>query len=233
MRTEAVDKLITDPAGVYLDGTLGGGGHAAALLERIAPAGGHLVCIDRDADAIRASEIRLRQFTESGHATLLHTNFGRLASGLPAALRCAGRSDSLLDGILLDLGVSSHQLDSAARGFSHTPDGPLDMRMDADGGQLTAREIVNAWDAADIKRALRRFGDESQAGRIASAIVDARPLEGTTQLAAVVRTPPRRRLHVDAAAPPPVCHRCAARRPARRRSCAGGWRASSRRCASR
>ena len=147
LRDETVAWLVTDPAGIYADCTLGGGGHSAAILEAIAPAGGRLICADRDADALRQAGARLRSHVDSGAATLVQTTFGRFPSALARlapTLRAGGgadedgdrSADGLLSGLLLDLGVSSHQIDDAGRGFSFRFDGPLDMRMDQVTGQI-------------------------------------------------------------------------------------------------
>lgn len=179
-------------AGTYADGTLGGGGHSAAMLEVLAPNGGRLIGVDRDPDALREAGARLKSYTESGHATLVHSSFG----SMPDALRSAGlkpvtAGGGVLDGLLLDLGVSSHQLDCGARGFSFMRDGPLDMRMDQGSGgradaSLTAAELVNTWEAKDISRVLWEFGDEKDSRRIARALVAARPLHTTSELAAAL-----------------------------------------------
>ena len=125
MLDEVLSWLVTDPAGTYADGTLGGGGHSAALLDVLAPSGGRLIALDRDPDALREAGARLQPFTQSGHAKLIHADFG----SMPDALRGAGLKPAagggMLDGLLLDLGVSSHQLDERSRGFSFKADAPL------------------------------------------------------------------------------------------------------------
>ena len=200
---EAVEWLITDPRGTYVDATLGGGGHTAALLEALAPHGGHIIGVDRDPNALAAAGERLApHLGPGGAATLLRSNFGALADALPVGQ---------IDGLLLDLGVSSHQLDEPSRGFSFMRDGPLDMRMDggsaasssACGSTLTAETILNTWDASAIADVLWAYGEERESRRIARAIVGARPLRTTGELAAVLRTAGSKR------EPKEVTKRCA------------------------
>ena len=128
MLDEVVEWLVTDKAGTYVDGTLGGGGHSKALLELVAPAGGHVIGVDRDTDALQSAGDRLRGHVDSGHFTPVRSNFGALDDALRAVRgRLPGNDDSdggpFLDGLLLDLGVSSHQIDEATRGFSFMRDG--------------------------------------------------------------------------------------------------------------
>ncbi|NLG24903.1 MAG: 16S rRNA (cytosine(1402)-N(4))-methyltransferase RsmH, partial [Clostridiales bacterium] len=162
----------------YLDGTLGGGGHAGEVLKRLTT--GRLIGIDRDPAAIEAAGERL-----AGHAdrlTLLRGNFHDAG----ALLHSIGVT--ALDGALLDLGVSSHQLDVRERGFSYHDDAPLDMRMDP-SGRLTAADIVNTWPEREIARVLRDWGEENWAAQIARVICDRRaaaPIQTTAQLVAVV-----------------------------------------------
>ncbi len=174
-----VEALVTDRAGLYVDATLGGGGHSAALLEALAPTG-RLVGIDQDDEALAAAEERLAEDLARGRLRLLHGNFGDLERLL------AGIGVTEIDGLLLDLGVSSHQLDTAGRGFAFQAEGALDMRMDARSG-VTAHEVVNRWGEAELRQVLRAFGEEPRARRIARAIVEARPLGTTRVLADVVR----------------------------------------------
>lgn len=172
-----IDGLVTDRAGCYVDATLGGGGHSAALLDALAPEG-RVLGIDQDAAALAAARQRLAPAGDRFRA--LPGNFG----DLDALLAEAGVDR--VDGVLLDLGVSSHQIDTPGRGFSYLAEGPLDMRMNPAAGR-TAHEVVNAWGEADLRRVLRAYGEEPRAAKIARAIVAARPLETTTALAAVVR----------------------------------------------
>jgi 16S rRNA (cytosine1402-N4)-methyltransferase len=186
--TEVLTALRPRPGGVYVDGTVGGGGHAAAILERSGPTG-WLLGVDRDGVALRAAAERLAPFT--GRFELRQGTFDRLGEWLPAA-SC--------DGVLLDLGVSSPQLDEAERGFSFHAEGPLDMRMDP-GQALTAAEVVNTAPVEELERILRFFGEEPHARRLARLIDQerrVRPLTTTRQLAALIeRAAPRRgsRIH--------------------------------------
>jgi 16S rRNA (cytosine1402-N4)-methyltransferase len=174
------------PAGVVVDATIGGGGHAGAIL-RAHP---HLdvLGLDRDADALVAAGEHLRSFGD--RVTLRHVRFDRLGDTV------AELADTIVTGVLFDLGVSSPQLDRADRGFSYRHDAPLDMRMDRRSGP-TAADLLAELDADAIGRILRRYGDERYAGRIARAVVAARPVTTTRQLAEVVReaipAPARRR----------------------------------------
>ena len=175
-----VSRLITDPTGCYVDATLGGGGHTAALLDALDP-GGQVIGIDRDPEALAEATARLSDAHESGRFRALHGDFRTLSTLL------AADGIPTIDGLLLDLGVSSHQIDAAERGFSFQQEGPLDMRMDRTGG-LTAHQIVNTWDRADLRDVLRTYGEERRAHNIAGAIVRERPLESTQDLAEAVRS---------------------------------------------
>lgn len=164
--SEVIDLLAPTPPGVIVDATFGGGGHARAL----AAAGDHrVVGIDRDPEA-RAN---------AGDLEVLEGDFG----DFDALLDDAGIG--AISGALFDLGISSHQVDEAGRGFSYHSEGPLDMRMDTTQ-ELSAAEVVNTYSEADLAWILRTYGEESQAKRIARAIVAARPIETTTELAQVV-----------------------------------------------
>jgi 16S rRNA (cytosine1402-N4)-methyltransferase len=175
-----VQGLVTDRRGVYVDATLGGGGHTAAMLDAL-DEGGCVVGIDQDADALNAVGIRLHAALEAGRLRLLRGNFGNLG----VLLEEAGLS--VIDGLLLDLGVSSHQLDTPNRGFSHRGEGRLDMRMD-DRAPITADEVVNRWEEAELRRVLRAYGEEPRASQLARRIVASRPVETTRQLADLVRS---------------------------------------------
>ncbi len=175
MLTEVVETISTLPPGVFLDATLGGAGHAAAILE--AHPGLRLLGIDRDPQAIAAATARLAPFED--RAELVRARFDELD------VVCSERAIDELSGFLFDLGVSSPQLDRADRGFSFRNDGPLDMRMDPDS-PLTAADVVNTYSHGEIARALKTHADERFAGRIAAAIVAKRPFTTTTALAAVV-----------------------------------------------
>ena len=184
MVAEVVEHLSTVPSGVFLDATVGGGGHARALLN--ARPDLSLVGLDRDPSAVEAA----REFLAGRGATVCHASFAQLGDVLDS-LGVAG-----VVGSLFDFGVSSPQLDKPERGFSYRNDGPLDMRMDC-GQRLSAEEVVNNWPTEDVARILRDYGDERYANRIAVAIDAARPIATTTALAAVVRdaipAPARRR----------------------------------------
>lgn len=177
---EVLSYLAPRSGGVYLDGTLGGGGHAEQVLEASGP-DGRLIGFDRDPAALAAAGARLARFGD--RLTLIHDDFAN------AAERVAALGITAIDGFLLDLGVSSHQLDAAARGFSFQADAPLDMRMNPED-DMTAADLVNNEDEAVLKKIIRDFGEEHFAGRVARRIVQAReeaPLETTLQLAEVVK----------------------------------------------
>lgn len=181
-----VDVFSTVPAGAILDATLGGGGHAGALLESRSDI--VILGVDRDAEAIRAATETLKSF-----GSRVCTYRGRFDDVQGAMAACGVDS---LSGALFDLGVSSHQFDSPERGFSYRFDAPLDMRMDQ-RQQTTAADIVNGSSVDDLRGILRNFADERFADRIARAIVSARPISTTKQLADVVAAaipaPARRR----------------------------------------
>jgi 16S rRNA (cytosine1402-N4)-methyltransferase len=176
---EVLAGLAIRADGRYCDATFGRGGHTAAILEALGP-DGRVVAIDRDADAIRAGRER---FGGEPRLVLMRGSFAQLQ----ALLRAAG-VEGELQGVLLDLGVSSPQLDEAERGFSFMQDGPLDMRMDRDDGQTAAQWLARAPER-EISDTLHRLGEERYARRIARAIVAARaaaPIERTAQLAAII-----------------------------------------------
>ncbi len=176
---ESIHYLNIDPAGTYVDGTLGMGGHAEAVLQRLTT--GRLIGIDRDDQALAYAGRRLATFGE--RATLVKGNFG----DLDAILDSLGIDK--VDGMLFDLGVSSPQLDDASRGFSYMQDAPLDMRMD-ETAVLTARDVLNGWSEAELRSIFWRYGEERYAGRIAAAVVQARqeaPIETTGQFVDIIR----------------------------------------------
>lgn len=194
MVDEIIALVSTVPAGAVLDATVGGGGHAAAILE--ARADVHLIGLDRDPHALAAATRRLAPF--GNRALLRRARFDQLApvltgqatggAGAGSGVTPAGDPAPLADELsafLFDLGVSSPQLDRAERGFSFRHDGPLDMRMDPDA-PLSAAEVVNAYPVPELARVIGRYGDERFAGRIAAAIAAARPIAGTARLAEVV-----------------------------------------------
>jgi 16S rRNA (cytosine1402-N4)-methyltransferase len=176
-----VDLFAPVPAGVLVDATVGGAGHAAAVLA--AHPHLELVGLDRDPDALGAARRRLAPF--GSRVTLVHRRFDALGEVLDELAAERGAPIRLV-GALFDLGVSSPQLDRAERGFSYRHDGPLDMRMDPTQG-TTAADLVNGLPVDELAGLLRRHADERFAGRVARAIVAARPLTGTAQLAEVVR----------------------------------------------
>lgn len=176
---EAVDGLAIKGNGIYIDCTFGRGGHSGLILSRLSEQG-QLVAIDRDPTAIQAAE----KFKDDARFTIEHQGFAHLAE-------IAEKHDitGKVDGVLLDLGVSSPQLDDAERGFSFMNDGPLDMRMDTTRGQTAAEWIAKA-DVEDISWVLRTFGEEKHAWRIANGIVDAReetPFTRTSELANIIK----------------------------------------------
>ena len=177
---EAVDALNVRPDGIYLDGTLGGAGHSSEIAKRLVS--GTLIGVDRDPKALAAASERLAPWAE--RVKLVHGNFRDLETILD------GLGIDAVDGILLDLGVSSPQLDEAGRGFSYMADAPLDMRMDP-SDPLTAWEIVNGWPREELRRILFAYGEERYAPLIAAAIERRReqaPIESTLELAEIIRS---------------------------------------------
>ena len=180
LRKETIDNLITDPDGIYVDCTLGGGGHSRALAERLSPKA-TLIGLDQDRDAIAAATERLKD--TACRRILVQRNFRYL----PDVLDELGIEK--VDGVMFDLGVSSYQLDTPERGFSYMQDGPLDMRMDRDQ-KRSAYDIVNGYSQADLYRIIKTYGEERWAKRIAAFIVEARrekPLERTEELVQVIK----------------------------------------------
>jgi len=176
---EAIFYLNCEPGKVYVDGTIGGGGHASAILERTAP-NGFLLGIDWDMEAIKQSERKLRSY--QGRYRLLHENFAHLTHVLEAS------PWKKVDGILLDLGISFHHLNEPQRGFSFLKEGPLDMRMNRQS-RLTAGEIVNRFLQRELTEIIHEYGEERWAARIAKHIVKARKkmfIETTLQLSKIV-----------------------------------------------
>jgi 16S rRNA (cytosine1402-N4)-methyltransferase len=179
MVDEVVALFAPVPAGLVVDATVGGGGHSAALLE--AHAHLRVLAIDRDLDAVSAASERLERFGD--RATVVAARFDRLEQ----VVADAGEAPGSLAGVLFDLGVSSPQLDRGERGFSYRSEGPLDMRMDRRAG-VTAAELVNGARADELARWFAANGEGRFARRIAAAVVSARPLTTTAQLAEVVRS---------------------------------------------
>ena len=177
---QCLAALQIKPDGVYIDATLGGAGHSLAIARQLA-AGGRLICIDRDDDALENAKTRLAPVME--RVTLVKSDFRALDNAL------AAQGLDGADGILFDLGVSSPQLDQAARGFSYMQDAPLDMRMDRTQA-LTAAEIVNTWEKDALRKVLFEYGEERYAPLIAAAIVRRReqsPIQTTGELVQVIR----------------------------------------------
>jgi len=176
---EAIDALVVDPDGFYVDGTFGRGGHTAELLSRLSEKG-RVIAIDKDPDAIASGN---KRFSDDARLTLVHGTFADLSTIVDQA-GCKGS----VSGVLLDLGVSSPQLDQAERGFSFMRDGPLDMRMDTSRG-LSAAEWVATADEQDIVRVIKEYGEERFGRRMAAAIIRERaekPIERTVQLAKIL-----------------------------------------------
>ena len=176
---ECIEGLAIRPDGVYVDGTAGGAGHSSEIAKRLTT--GRLVALDKDPDAVKAASERLAPYP---CAVVVQSDFSQM-NGVLDRLGIDG-----VDGILLDLGVSSHQLDTPERGFSYMHDAPLDMRMDATSG-LSAWNVVNEWPESELKRILYEYGEERYAPRIAGAIVRARaqrPISTTLELVDVIRS---------------------------------------------
>jgi 16S rRNA (cytosine1402-N4)-methyltransferase len=186
---EALELLAVSPGGLWVDGTVGLGGHAAEILRRSAP-DGQLLGLDRDPETLEEARQALQPFGE--RARLVHADFRQLRELMAPASA---------SGILLDLGISSRQLDEAGRGFSFRAEGPLDMRMDRSHGP-TAADVVNRMRETDLADLIYRFGEEPRSRRVARAIVEARrraPIATTTALAEVVRRAARGRPGLDPA----------------------------------
>lgn len=176
MLGEAIEALDIKPDGVYADCTTGGGGHSLEIVKRLTD-GGHLYCLDQDEEAVEAFTKRLEPF--SGRFTPIRRNFADAGEIF---------RDIMLDGALMDLGVSSHQIDDAGRGFSYMQNAPLDMRMDR-SRSLTAADIVNGYDERRLADVIFRWGEEKYSRVIAAAIVKARaeaPVETTQRLADII-----------------------------------------------
>jgi len=181
MPEEVLRFLAPRPGGVYVDGTLGGGGHAALIAECCTAENGMLIGFDRDVQALAAAGARLAPYGES--VRLVHDDYSNMRFGLDAL------GISSIDGFMMDLGVSSHQLDSRERGFSFQQDAPLDMRMDITCGE-TAADLVNTLPEAELERIIKEYGEERWAKRIAAFIVAARAngeIETTFQLVDIVK----------------------------------------------
>ena len=179
MLEEVLEWLRIKPEGIYVDATLGAGGHSAAIAARLSS--GRLISLDRDAQALAIARERLKEF--ASRVTFVHSAFSRIAEAVQ------GLGIAKVDGVLADLGVSSMQLDQPERGFSFREAGPLDMRMSSEElveDALTAEEIVNRWPEKDVADLLYREAEERDSRRIARGIVRARPIRDTAHLATVV-----------------------------------------------
>ena len=175
---EVIGSLDIKPDGVYIDGTVGGGGHSEGICRHLSEKG-MLIAVDRDIEALRAAEERLKPF--SCRKKFIHTNY----SDVDGIFLESGKAD----GILLDIGVSSFQLDTAERGFSYMHDAPMDMRMDADEN-FTAYDVVNEYSEKELFRVIKEYGEERWASRIASFIVRERrkaPITNTLQLVDIIK----------------------------------------------
>ena len=176
---EVMGALAVKEDGIYVDGTAGGGGHSAGICQRLSERG-LLVAVDRDMEALKAAEERLKDY--KCRKVLLHANYSDTD-------RIAEAAGGKVSGILLDLGVSSYQLDNPGRGFSYMNDAPLDMRMD-EGDRLTAYDVVNGYDKKELARVIREYGEENWADRIAEFIVRERqnsPVESTGELTEIIK----------------------------------------------
>ncbi len=176
---ECIDGLAIRPDGIYVDGTTGGGGHSLEIVKRLTT--GRLICIDQDLDAHAAAKIRLAEYLDK--ITFVHDNFGNIGQILD------GLGIAQIDGMLMDIGVSSYQLDEAERGFSYQQDAPLDMRMD-ESKPFSAYDVVNTYSEADLNRIIYTYGEERWAKRIAQFIVKQRelaPIQTTGELVDVIK----------------------------------------------
>jgi len=176
---ETVDGLDIKPEGTYVDGTLGGAGHSYEIASRLNSLG-RLIGFDQDEDAIKASSERLKEFN---NVTIVRSNYRNMKE----ELNNLGINE--VDGIMLDLGVSSYQLDTVERGFSYKEEAPLDMRMD-NRNEMTARDIVNGYSQSELFRIIRDYGEDKFAANIAKHIVmnrENKPIETTTELAEIIK----------------------------------------------
>ena len=176
---ETIEGLNIKPDGIYADGTLGGAGHSYQIASKLNGLG-RLIGFDQDEDAITASTERLKEFK---NVTIVRSNYRNMKEELN------NRGINKVDGILLDLGVSSYQLDTVSRGFSYKEEAPLDMRMD-NRNEVTARDIVNNYSQGDLFRIIREYGEDKFAANIAKHIVmnrEIKPIETTTELAEIVK----------------------------------------------
>lgn len=176
---ETVDGLNIKPDGIYVDGTLGGGGHSELALSKLTT--GKLIGIDQDKDALKAAGERLKKYEDN--LILVHSNFSNILNVLEEL------GIDKIDGMMMDLGVSSYQLDEATRGFSYMHDGELDMRMDR-SRDFTAYDVVNDYSEEELHRIIKEYGEDNWAKRIAKFIVEARsekPIETTYELVDIIK----------------------------------------------
>jgi len=170
MVREALEHLLTDPAGVYVDGTAGSGGHSEAIGRKLSE-GGRLICLDRDPEAIRITAGRLSFLGK--RVDIVKANFSELGDIL------AARGIETVNGVFLDLGMSTYQLDHSGRGFSFSRDEPLDMRMDPEEGRR-ASDLLNNLPEKDLESILRKYGEEKRAKAVARAVARRRKKKGST-----------------------------------------------------
>lgn len=179
MLNECIDMLNIVPSGIYVDGTLGGAGHSLEIVKRLDS--GKLIAFDQDIEAIKNAKIKLKSYEDK--VILIHDNFRNIKKTLEDI------DIFRINGLLLDLGVSSYQLDSPERGFSYRYDAPLDMRMNQ-SSQISAKYIVNTYSEEDLKRIIRDYGEEKWASRIAQFIVEERmkkPIDTTGELVQIIK----------------------------------------------
>lgn len=179
MLNECIDMLNIVPSGIYVDGTLGGAGHSLEIVKKLDS--GKLIAFDQDIEAIKNAKIKLKSYEDK--VILIHDNFRNIKKSLEDI------DIFRINGLLLDLGVSSYQLDSPERGFSYRYDAPLDMRMNQ-SSQISAKYIVNTYSEEDLKRIIRDYGEEKWASRIAQFIVEERmkkPIDTTGELVQIIK----------------------------------------------
>lgn len=179
MLNECIEMLNIVPSGIYVDGTLGGAGHSLEIVKRLDS--GKLIAFDQDIEAIENAKIKLKAYEDK--VILIHDNFRNIKKSLEDI------DIFRINGLLLDLGVSSYQLDSPERGFSYRYDAPLDMRMNQ-SSQISAKYIVNTYSEEDLKRIIRDYGEEKWASRIAQLIVEERmkkPIDTTGELVQIIK----------------------------------------------
>ena len=185
MLNECIEALNIKPEGIYVDCTLGGGGHSEEIVKRLTT--GRLIAIDQDEDALSAAKERLKPYSDK--IEFVHSNFSELKSILEEL------GIKKTNGVLYDLGVSSYQLDNSERGFSYNSDAPLDMRMDRSNG-LTAYDVVNSYSEEELRRILFEYGEENNSYRIAHEIVERRnisPIKTTFELSDIVKSVAKKR----------------------------------------